>query len=60
MAVSTEPVPAITFLVGAGNFDSLNQIHPALMDRIYGYGKVVMMNNDMPNTLRIDANTCSS
>jgi predicted ATP-dependent protease len=60
MAVSTELVPAITFLVGAGNFDSLNQIHPALMDRIYGYGKVVMMNNDMPNTLRIDANTCSS
>ena len=51
MAVSTEPVPAITFLVGAGNFDSINRIHPALMDRIYGYGKVVRMNNDMPNTL---------
>jgi Lon-like ATP-dependent protease len=51
MAVSTEPVPAITFLVGAGNFDSISQIHPALMDRIYGYGKVVKMNNDMPNTL---------
>ena len=51
MAVSTEPVPAITFLVCAGNFDSINQIHPALMDRIYGYGKVVRMNNDMPNTL---------
>ncbi|MEM3536690.1 MAG: S16 family serine protease [Candidatus Bathyarchaeia archaeon] len=51
MAVSTEPVPAITFLVGAGNFDSIGQIHPALMDRIYGYGKVVKMNNDMPNTV---------
>ncbi len=51
MAVSTEPVPAITFLVGAGNFDSINRIHPALMDRIYGYGRVVRMNNDMPNTL---------
>jgi Lon-like ATP-dependent protease len=51
MAVSTEAVPAITFLVGAGNFDSISQIHPALMDRIYGYGKVVRMNNDMPNTL---------
>lgn len=50
MAVSTEPAPAITFLVGAGNFDSISQIHPALMDRIYGYGKVVRMNNDMPNT----------
>jgi Lon-like ATP-dependent protease len=51
MAVSTEPVPAITFLVGAGNFDSISQVQPALMDRIYGYGKVVRMNNDMPNTL---------
>jgi len=51
MAVSTEPVPAITFLVGAGNFDSIGQIHAALMDRIYGYGKVVRMNNDMPNTI---------
>lgn len=51
MAVSTEPVPAITFLVGAGNFDSIGQIHPALMDRIYGYGKVVRMNNDMTNTV---------
>lgn len=51
MAVSTEPVPSITFLVGAGNFDSIGQLHPALMDRIYGYGKVVRMNNDMPNTI---------
>ena len=51
MAVSTEPVPSITFLVGAGNFDSIGQIHPALMDRIYGYGKVVRMNNDTPNTV---------
>jgi Lon-like ATP-dependent protease len=51
MAVSTQPVPAITFLVGAGNFDSIGQLHPALMDRIYGYGKVVRMNNDMPNTV---------
>jgi len=51
MAVSTEAAPAITFLVGAGNFDSISQIHPALMDRIYGYGKVVRMNNDMPNTI---------
>jgi Lon-like ATP-dependent protease len=51
MAVSTEPVPCMCFLVGAGNFDSIGQIHPALMDRIYGYGKVVRMNNDMPNTL---------
>jgi len=51
LSVSTEPVPCMCFLVGAGNFDSINQIHPALMDRIYGYGKVVRMNNDMPNTV---------
>ena len=51
MAVSTEPVPCMCFLVGAGNFDSIGQVHPALMDRIYGYGKVVRMNNDMSNTL---------
>jgi len=51
MAVSTEPAPCNCFLVGAGNFDSIGQIHPALMDRIYGYGKVVRMNNDMPNTV---------
>jgi len=51
MAISTEPVPCLTFLVAAGNFDSINQIHPALMDRIYGYGKVVRMNNDMSNTV---------
>jgi Lon-like ATP-dependent protease len=51
MAVATEPVPCMCFLVGAGNFDSIGQLHPALMDRIYGYGKVVRMNNDMRNTV---------
>jgi len=51
MAISTEAVPSMDFLVGAGNFDSIGQIHPALMDRIYGYGKVVRMNNDMPSTV---------
>jgi len=51
LAVSTEPAPCMCFLVGAGNFDSISQIHPALMDRIYGYGKVVRMNNDMPSTV---------
>ena len=51
MAVATEPVPSMCFLVGAGNFDSIGKMHPALMDRIYGYGKVVRMNNDMPNTV---------
>jgi Lon-like ATP-dependent protease len=51
MAVSTQPVPCMAFFVGAGNFDSIPMIHPALMDRIVGYGKVVRMNNDMPDTI---------
>jgi Lon-like ATP-dependent protease len=50
MAVSTEPIPCMNFFIAAGNFDSINQIHIALMDRIVGYGKVVRMNNEMPNT----------
>jgi len=52
MAVSTEPIPCMVFLVGAGNFDSIAQIHPALMDRIAGYGKVVRMTNRMANTIK--------
>lgn len=51
MAVSTEPIPALFFLLAAGNYDSIGQIHPALMDRITGYGRVVRMNVDMPNTV---------
>jgi len=52
MSVATEPVPCLNFLVAAGNFDSIPQIHPALMDRIAGYGKVVRMNNEMSNTVK--------
>lgn len=52
MMVATEPVPAMCFLVAAGNFDSLPLIHFALMDRIYGYGKVVRMNNEMDNNVK--------
>lgn len=51
MAVSTEPVPCLNFLVVAGNFDSIPHIHHALMDRITGYGRIVRMNNEMPNTV---------
>jgi Lon-like ATP-dependent protease len=50
MAVATEPVPCMFFLIAAGNLDSLPNIHPALLDRIQGYGKVVYMNNEMPAT----------
>lgn len=51
MAVATEPVPCMVFFIAAGNMDSVPNIHPALMDRIRGYGKIVYMNNDMPNTV---------
>ncbi|MGD2201528.1 MAG: AAA family ATPase, partial [Candidatus Bathyarchaeota archaeon] len=51
LAVSTGPIPCLTLLVAAGNFDAVQHIHPALMDRIYGYGHIVRMNNDMPNTV---------
>lgn len=50
MAVATEPVPCMFFLIAAGNLDSLPMMHPALLDRIQGYGKMVYMSNDMPNT----------
>jgi Lon-like ATP-dependent protease len=40
----------MVFLIAAGNMDSVPMIHAALMDRIYGYGKVVYMNNRIPNT----------
>jgi Lon-like ATP-dependent protease len=50
MAVATEPIPCMVFLIAAGNMDSLCQIHPALMDRMVGYGKVVYMNNRIYNT----------
>lgn len=52
MAVGTEPIPSLFFLLAAGNFDSISQIHPALMDRLVGYGRVVRMNNDMKNTIK--------
>ena len=51
MAVSTEPVPSMVFLIAAGNLDSLPNIHAALLDRIQGYGKTVYMNNTMDNTV---------
>lgn len=51
MAVATEPIPCMNFLIAAGNMDSICMMHPALMDRIRGYGKVVYMNNDMDNNV---------
>jgi len=49
LALATDPVPSLCFFIAAGNFDSIPKIHPALMDRIVGYGSVIRMNNDIPN-----------
>jgi Lon-like ATP-dependent protease len=51
MAVSTEPVPAMFFFMAAGNLDSLPEMHHALLDRIQGYGRIIYMNDDMPNNV---------
>jgi len=52
LALATDPVPSLCFLLACGNFDSIPQVHPALMDRVVGYGSVVRMHNDMPNTMK--------
>jgi Lon-like ATP-dependent protease len=46
----TDPVPCNFVLVGAGNYDDLQKVHPALRSRIRGYGYEVYMNNDMDDT----------
>jgi len=51
MAVATDPIPALFFLIAAGNYDSIQKIHPALMDRLLGYGRVVKMNDEIEDTI---------
>jgi len=46
----TEPVPCDFVLVGAGNYEDLKKVHPALRSRIRGYGYELYMNIDMPDT----------
>jgi Lon-like ATP-dependent protease len=43
----TAPVPCDFVLVGAGNYEDLQKVHPALRSRIRGYGYEVYMNLDM-------------
>ncbi len=45
--VRTEPVPCDFVLVAAGNYESLQNLHPAIRSRIRGYGYEVYMNIDM-------------
>ncbi len=48
--VRTEPVPCDFVFVGAGNYEDLRKVHPALRSRIRGYGYEIYMNLDMPDT----------
>lgn len=48
--VHTEPVPCNFILVAAGNYDSMEHMHPALRSRIRGYGYEVYMKDVMPDT----------
>jgi Lon-like ATP-dependent protease len=46
--VKTEPVPCDFTLVAAGNYETVEQLHPALRDRIQGYGMEVLMERHLP------------
>lgn len=48
--VRTEAVPCNFILVAAGNYDSINKMHPALRSRIRGYGYEIYMNDTMKDT----------
>jgi len=48
----TEPVPCDFVLVGAGNYEDLKKVHPALRSRIRGYGYEIYMNVDMPDNAK--------
>ena len=43
--VMTDPVPCDFILVAAGNFNAIQQMHPALRSRIRGYGYEVYMDD---------------
>ena len=48
--VMTEPVPCDFILVAAGNYNVIQQMHPALRSRIRGYGYEVYMDDSMEDT----------
>ena len=48
--VRTEPVPCDFILVAAGNVEDLKRMHPALRNRIVGYGYEILLNDTMPDT----------
>lgn len=48
--VQTDPVPCDFVLVAAGNMDAMQNMHPAIRDRIRGYGYEVYMDDNIEDT----------
>ncbi|MFB6070857.1 MAG: ATP-dependent protease LonB [Halanaeroarchaeum sp.] len=48
--VQTEPVPCDFIMVAAGNMDAMENMHPALRDRVKGYGYEVYMEDTIEDT----------
>ncbi|WP_449267271.1 ATP-dependent protease LonB [Halalkaliarchaeum desulfuricum] len=48
--VQTEPVPTDFIMIAAGNLDAMENMHPALRNRIKGYGYEVYMEETIEDT----------
>lgn len=48
--VQTQPVPTDFILVAAGNMDAMENMHPALRNRLRGYGYEVYMDDTVEDT----------
>jgi len=48
--VQTEPVPCDFIMIAAGNLDAMENMHPALRNRIKGYGYEVYMDDTIEDT----------
>ncbi|ADD06376.1 ATP-dependent protease Lon [Natrialba magadii ATCC 43099] len=48
--VQTEPVPCDFVMIAAGNLDAMENMHPALRNRVKGYGYEVYMDDTIEST----------
>ncbi|MDQ2049879.1 ATP-dependent protease LonB [Natronolimnohabitans sp. A-GB9] len=48
--VQTEPVPCDFIMIAAGNLDAMENMHPALRNRVKGYGYEVYMDDTIEDT----------
>ena len=48
--VQTEPLPTDFIMVAAGNMDAIENMHPALRNRLQGYGYEVYMNDTVDDS----------